>query len=128
MSWYLRVLKQYAVFRGRARRKEFWLFWLVHLLIMIAVSFVDAALGTAEEDVGPVFLAYYALTFLPSLAVSVRRLHDTGRSGWWILLNAVPVVGSLVVLAFSAMDGVPGDNEYGPSPKEHVPSRMAAVA
>ena len=117
MSWYLRVLKQYAVFRGRARRKEFWVFWLVHLLILVAISFVDAALGTAEDDVGFGFLGYYALTFLPALAVSVRRLHDTGRSGWWILLNAVPVVGSLVVLAFSAMDGAPGDNEYGPNPK-----------
>ena len=118
MSWYLRVLKQYAVFRGRARRREYWMFILVQLLLIIALAFVDAMLGTTvDDDFGIVSLVFVLLTALPGIAVGVRRLHDTGRSGWWLLLNFIPLIGQLVLLVFYASDGTPGDNRYGPSPK-----------
>ena len=121
MSWYLTVLRKYAAFGGRARRKEFWMFVLVHLAVLILLSVADAALGTTVgDDLGIIALSYYVLTIVPSLAVSVRRLHDTGRSGWWLLLNIVPIVGALVILVFHTTDGTPGDNAYGPSPKAAI--------
>lgn len=119
MSWYLKVLKDYAVFHGRARRQEFWFFVLFNLLITVALSIVDMSIGTysSEGGVGVLSGIYGLAVLIPNIAVSVRRLHDTGRAGWWILIGLVPFIGGIVLLIFLVLDGNPGDNEYGPSPK-----------
>ncbi len=115
MNWYLQVLKRYAEFSGRSRRKEFWFFALFNIIIAVGLGVVDTILAMS---IGVMFLnpLYFLAVLVPTLAVSVRRLHDTGRSGWWILLGFVPVLG-LVILVFMFMDSQPGDNEYGPNPK-----------
>ncbi len=119
MNWYLQALKKYTVFTGRARRKEYWFFVLFNILISAALSIVDYFTGTYSSSYGTGLLgALYAIAvLLPAIAVTIRRLHDTGRSGWWILIALVPVVGGIVLLIFMVLDGQPGDNEYGPSPK-----------
>jgi uncharacterized membrane protein YhaH (DUF805 family) len=119
MTWYLEVLRKYAVFSGRARRKEYWFFLLFNLLIMFGLAFIDVAFGFYNEELGAGLLSgLYALAvLLPSLGVSIRRLHDTDRSGWWLLLLLVPLVGSIVLIIFFALDGTPGKNRFGDSPK-----------
>jgi uncharacterized membrane protein YhaH (DUF805 family) len=122
MNWYLDVLKKYADFGGRARRKEYWMFALFNVLIYIAILIFSAILGSIDNSlalIGSLLLVVYALAiFVPSLAVAVRRLHDTGRSGWWFLIAFVPVVGGIILLVFTVQDSVPGENEYGKNPKE----------
>lgn len=114
MNWYLQVLKKYATFSGRARRKEYWMFALVNFLISFLLGFVfgftSALLGLGEWLSNSITAIYTLAVLVPAIAVGVRRMHDIGRSGWWILF---PVV-NLVLLCF---DGQPGDNEYGPNPK-----------
>ncbi|MFF3407258.1 DUF805 domain-containing protein [Streptomyces sp. NPDC002742] len=113
MHWYLDVLKKYATFNGRARRQEYWMFALINVIIAVALLVVDASLlGT-----GVIVPVYELAVLLPSLAVGVRRLHDTGRSGWWMLIAFVPLVGGIVLLVFLASDSKPETSEYGPSPK-----------
>lgn len=116
MEWYLKALRQYADFKGRARRKEYWMFTLFNVLIMIALKIVG---GGDEGDAGDMLSGLYSFAvLLPSIGVTVRRLHDTGRSGWWALLMLVPLVGTLVLFYFALLDSQPGSNEYGPNPKE----------
>ncbi|MEU1405540.1 DUF805 domain-containing protein [Streptomyces sp. NPDC005728] len=118
MHWYVDALKKYAVFTGRARRTEYWTFSLVNLLIALALLVIDRPLGFDYPR------SLFALAILlPSLAVSVRRLHDTGRSGWWLLIGLIPVIGPITVLVFTAIEGEPGDNTYGASPK-YVPEHL----
>jgi uncharacterized membrane protein YhaH (DUF805 family) len=117
MDWYVKVMKQYVDFRGRARRKEYWMFVLINLLIAIAIGIVDAMIGF-----GILGFVYAVAVFLPSIAVTVRRLHDSGRTGWWILIGLVPFVGILVILVFMVLDSQPGDNAYGPNPKAAAPA------
>jgi uncharacterized membrane protein YhaH (DUF805 family) len=119
MHWYLDVLKKFAVFGGRARRKEFWVFALVNLLATLILGFVDVATGLVSEQAGiGLFSGIYSLGVLvPYLAVSVRRLHDTGRTGWWLLIGLIPLIGSIVLLVFFVLDGEPGQNRYGVNPK-----------
>jgi uncharacterized membrane protein YhaH (DUF805 family) len=120
MNWYKQaLLHNYANFSGRARRKEYWYFALGNLLAIVLLTVVDLSVGTYNEELEiGVFSGLYLLAVLiPSIAVGVRRLHDTGRSGWWLLLSAVPVVGALVILYFTVLDSEPGANEYGPNPK-----------
>ena len=112
MNWYIGVLKKYAVFTGRARRKEYWMFALVNTLIIVVLAASEAYLGIF----GPSAL-YGLAVFVPSLAVNVRRLHDTDRSGWWVLIGLVPLVGAIVLIVFMVLDGTPGDNRFGPNPK-----------
>jgi uncharacterized membrane protein YhaH (DUF805 family) len=116
VSWYLEVLKKYVQFSGRARRKEYWMFTLVHVLIMCALYVADGRVGT-PGTFGLVLLGYSLLLLLPSLAVTVRRLHDTGRSGWWLLLYFLPLVGPIALLVFAVQDSEGGSNDYGPNPK-----------
>jgi uncharacterized membrane protein YhaH (DUF805 family) len=122
MNWYLDVLKKYAEFSGRARRKEYWMFALFNALIYIAIMIFSAILGAIDNSlalIGTLLLLVYILAiFVPSLAVAVRRLHDTGRSGWWFLIAFVPFVGGIILLVFTVQDSVPGENEYGKNPKE----------
>ena len=119
MSWYLEVLKKYAVFNGRARRKEYWFFFLFSIIITIVLSIIDVAAGSLDAKTGlGLFTGIYTLAILiPSLAVSVRRLHDTDRSGWWLLISLIPIIGGLVILVFVVLDSDPAENRYGANPK-----------
>ncbi|WP_454256564.1 DUF805 domain-containing protein [Pseudomonas sp. Marseille-Q8238] len=127
MNWYLNVLKQYAVFSGRARRKEYWMFVLFNLIVSVVLSFVDGVVGTFSVEAGIGLLSgIYALAVLiPSLAVAVRRLHDTNRSGWWLLIALVPLVGGIVLLVFLVLDSTPGDNRFGANPKGSLAGAVA---
>ncbi len=117
MRWYFQALRKYAVFGGRARRREYWTFELFNVLIVIALFVLDFKLGTIGEGVGLLSGVYLLAVFLPSLASLVRRLHDTGRSAWWIFINLVPLFGPISILIFTFEDSQPGENRYGPSPK-----------
>ena len=119
MGWYLEALKKYAVFSGRSRRKEYWYFVLFSLVVSLALSAVDALLGTfpSSANVGLLGGIYGLAVLIPSIAVSVRRLHDIDRTGWWVLISLVPVIGSIVLLVFAVLDGTPGQNRFGPNPK-----------
>nr|WP_233579558.1 DUF805 domain-containing protein [Verrucosispora sp. FIM060022] len=112
------AFSQYATFRGRARRSEYWWFSLFLLLVGIVASVLDSALGVDfEGSGGPVSLLVNLAVLLPSLAVAVRRLHDIDRTGWWLLLALIPIVGWIVLLVFALQNGTPGPNRFGPSPK-----------
>lgn len=118
MNWYFKVLKRYADFNGRARRKEYWLFVLFHILICLVLGVVDGVLGLDNKNSIISLAGLYSLAiFIPSIAVAVRRLHDTNRSGWWLLLSLIPCVGGIVLLIFFVEDGQFGENEYGSNPK-----------
>ena len=119
MNWYLDVLKKYAVFSGRARRKEYWFFVLFNIIASIVLAIVDTMTGTMSEAYGIGLLGgiYSLLVLIPGIAVSVRRLHDTDRSGWWLLLAFIPLIGAIVLLVFMVLDSTPGDNRFGPNPK-----------
>jgi len=108
-------LKKYAEFSGRASRKEYWMFFLVNILIMIGFSLVSGVLDSTLIQVLSVL--YILAVLVPSLAVYVRRLHDTNHSAWWILLSLVPVVGGIILLIFLVTDSQAGDNRYGANPK-----------
>ncbi|MCZ0989251.1 DUF805 domain-containing protein [Streptomyces diastatochromogenes] len=112
MHWYVDVLKKYAVFSGRARRQEYWMFFLFNLIISIVLTVVDRAIGSNVLS-----LIYTLAVLLPGLGVAVRRLHDTGRSGWWILIALIPLVGSIILIVFLATEGKSEPNQYGPNPK-----------
>jgi uncharacterized membrane protein YhaH (DUF805 family) len=121
MEWYTMVLKRYAEFNGRSRRKEYWMFALFNCLICLVPYIAGIILLATGNKIGMVLMGLvcvYSLTVLvPGLAVAVRRLHDTGKSGWLILLGVIPVVGGIILLVFLVSDSNPGDNLYGPNPK-----------
>ena len=109
MSWYVECLKKYAVFSGRARRKEYWMFMLFHALIVMVLSIVDGLSGAAGG--ASVFGTLYQLAaLLPALAAGVRRMHDTDHSGWWLFVPGVSLI-------FALRAGHDGDNRFGPDPK-----------
>lgn len=115
MNWYLEVLKKYAVFSGRARRKEYWMFYLVNCVIGALIGIIEVMAGMSPQSA--LTILYSLVILIPSFAVAVRRLHDTGRSGWWLLIALVPIVGAIVLLVMVVQDSQPGDNQYGPNPK-----------
>ena len=119
MNWFLVVLKKYATFSGRAQRAEYWYFLLFSTLIVIALSVIDGMTGSYNEDSGWGLLSglYSLAVLLPSIAVGARRLHDTSRTGWWLLIGLIPVIGTIVLIVFFVLDSTPGDNAYGPNPK-----------
>ena len=118
MQWYLMAFRKYAQISGRSRRAEYWMFVLVNALVAIGLMVVTGMFGESPSVGGSVlYLAYTLATIVPGFTVSVRRLHDTGRSGWWMLIGLVPLVGSIALLVFLAQDGQPGDNEFGANPK-----------
>ncbi len=112
MEWYLKAFRQYVDFAGRARRKEYWMFGLINVIVFMVVALLDYALTG-----GLLFWLYYLAVLLPSLAVGVRRLHDTGRSGWWLLISLIPLVGVIVLIVFMVTEGERQPNAYGPDPK-----------
>lgn len=117
MNYWVECWKKYAVFSGRARRKEYWMFCLFNILIAFAIGIVLGLVG-AVEAAGVVGNLYSLAALLPGLAVCARRLHDIGKSGWWMLIGLVPIVGAIVILVFVCMDSQPGENQYGANPKE----------
>ena len=130
MNWYVKALKQYVDFSGRARRREYWMFVLVNVVIVIVLSVIDTLLGTggfratagggsfyAANSLGLLSGLYTLAVLLPSIAVTVRRLHDTDRSGWWILLGFIPIIGGIILLVFYVLEGTRGPNRFGPDPK-----------
>lgn len=119
MHWYLDVLRKYAVFSGRATRREYWMFVLFNFLATLVLSLTDRVAGLMSEPMGIGLLSglYSLAVLIPSLAVSVRRLHDTGRTGWWLLIALIPLVGPIVLLVFMVLDSEPNENRYGPNPK-----------
>ncbi len=119
MNWYLKVLKNYTNFSGRARRKEYWMFTLFNVIFAVAAVLLDNLLGIAVEGIGygPIYGLYLLATIIPGIAVSVRRLHDVDKSGWMILIGLIPLIGAIWLLVLFATEGTPGDNQYGPNPK-----------
>jgi len=120
MFWYLEAMKKYAVFGGRARRREYWLFFLFSTVILLAIATAAILAGLdAETGIGQGgFAVLYCLTVgIPGLSVSVRRLHDTDRSGWWLWIAFIPLIGEIILLVFFVQDSQPGTNRYGPNPK-----------
>lgn len=118
MNWYLAVLRNYTGFSGRASRTEFWMFALVNFVIGVVLWILFSAVHALL-----ILLIVYDLgVLLPSLAVGFRRLHDTNRTAWWLLIDLIPVIGAIVLLVFFCIDSTPGDNQYGPSPKGLAPA------
>lgn len=116
MKYYLSVFKNYGEFGGRARRAEFWWFTLVSYLVSTVIGFVDEAV----RDQGIVGYVYVFATVVPSIAVTVRRLHDTDHSAWNLLLYLIPIVGWIILIVFCCQDGTPGPNRYGQNPKGDI--------
>ena len=111
MEWYLSVLKNYVGFSGRARRKEYWMFLLFNIIVSIVLNVIGAVIML------PILGLIYSLAIiLPSIAVAVRRLHDTGRSGWWLLIGLIPLIGAIILIIFFVQDSH-DENEYGVNPK-----------
>jgi uncharacterized membrane protein YhaH (DUF805 family) len=121
MNWYLQVLKKYAEFSGRARRTEYWMFFLFNWIFIIVAIMLDNVAGTTIKGFFPYglfYLLYIIPMLIPGFAVAVRRLHDVGKSGWFLLIGLIPLVGAIWLLVLFCTDGVPGQNEYGANPKE----------
>ena len=118
MEWYFKALKKYADFSGRAQRAEYWYFVLFNTIIVIILTILDGVLGLYDMRSGFGVLSgiYQLAVFIPSLAVSVRRLHDIGKSGWWLLVGLIPIVGFIILIVWFATDSKE-DNKYGQNPK-----------
>lgn len=123
MEWFTKVLSQYSDFNGRARRKEYWMFQLIVGLIFLAAMIVIGGLAAATSSTTLFYVMMAVLMIgglalmVPSWAVTARRLHDTGKSGWLQLISLIPYVGIIVVWVLCALEGNPGPNQYGPDPK-----------
>ena len=120
MNWYLDAFKnKYADFNGRARRTEYWMFMLFHILAIFILAFLAGAMtGLGWESMGWILLVIYVLlSFIPALSITVRRLHDTGKSGWFYLLTFIPYVGGFILLVFTVQDSENTYNKWGPNPK-----------
>ena len=112
MEWYTLAFKKFAEFTGRSRRKEYWMFMVINFIISMVFAIIDIVAG-------PLFIGtiYSLVVLIPSLALSVRRLHDTGKSGWMILISLIPLVGVIWLIILFATEGDYGPNQYGPDPK-----------
>lgn len=122
MNWYFTALKKYAVFSGRASRAEFWYFTLFYLIIGVVLAVVDFKLGvfSQEMNLGLLSGVYTLAMLVPSIAVTVRRLHDINHSGWWFLLMLIPVLGTVILFCGMILDGEAEQNQYGESPKRAI--------
>ncbi|MGR5529000.1 DUF805 domain-containing protein [Vibrio alfacsensis] len=118
-DWYLGVIRNYTGFSGRARRQEYWYFTLVNILVNLVMNIIDRIMGNVFqiENFGLFGVLYALFILIPSLAVTVRRLHDTDRTGWWVFIAIIPIIGFLVMLYFLVQDSEEGTNQYGDNPK-----------
>lgn len=122
-GYYTKVWKQFGDFSGRARRREYWWFNFVNWIVVVAIYFLAMYTSPTEGPSGfwlVIMVVYLLAVMIPGLAVTVRRLHDTGKSGWWILINFVPYLGAFVLFIFTVLDSSPGPNDYGSNPKAEV--------
>ncbi len=119
MNWYIKVLQNYATFKGRARRREFWMFNLFNFIFILCAILIDNLTGLTFEDqvFGITYLLYCLFIFIPSLAVTVRRLHDVGKSGWMLLVGLIPLIGAIWLFILYCTDSEPNTNVYGVNPK-----------
>jgi uncharacterized membrane protein YhaH (DUF805 family) len=127
MRWMFMPFRRYAEFSGRSRRKEYWMFALLNMIVWAIICVLglwgaDSRLFSDTEELMMYFLAtggvYLLITLIPSLAVAIRRLHDTDKSGWMLLLGLIPLVGGLILLIFYVTEGTRGPNRFGPDPLE----------
>jgi len=120
MNWYLTVVKNYAGFSGRARRKEYWMFLLFNMIFAFVAAIIDNVVGTASPELGyGVFYGLYTMAMIiPGIAVIVRRLHDVGKSGWMYFIVLIPFVGVIWLMVLLLTDSDDGENQYGQNPKE----------
>jgi uncharacterized membrane protein YhaH (DUF805 family) len=131
MEWMTLPLKRYAEFGGRSRRKEYWMFFLLMIILGVIAGTIDTVLGfgTTSRSItgtgysfgwathnGPVEIVLWLATLIPSLSVTIRRLHDLDKSGWWLLILLVPLIGAIVLLVFMCIEGTRGTNRFGPDP------------
>jgi len=122
MNWYLKCLKQFADFSGRARRKEYWMFILFYYIFAFIAMIIDNVIGVASPELGYgiIYVLYALVMFIPYIAVSVRRLHDVGKSGWMFFILLIPIIGAIWFLVLLVTDSNPGENPYGTNPKEVI--------
>lgn len=111
MSWYIDALKKYVVFEGRSRRKAYWMFALFNFIFYAIAALIDALIHTRILSI-----LYDLAVLLPGLAILARRLHDTNRSAWWILIGLIPVIGGIILLVYTLLPSQAGENKYGPKP------------
>ncbi len=133
MNWYVKVLKNFANFSGRARRKEYWMFVLINLAISIVLGIIDGMIHSTiqlgpGQTVGIIQSIYGLIVLIPGLAVAVRRLHDIDKSGWMLLVALIPLVGAIWLIVLFATNGTSGDNNYGPDPKAEGASSNPIVS
>ena len=114
MNWFIDVVKKYAVFNGRARRKEYWMYVLFYILIYVGLFIIESLVGSP----GILVLILGLGLLVPSIAVTIRRLHDTDRSGWWMLLAFIPIIGAIWLFVLMILGGTRGPNRFGPDPVE----------
>lgn len=122
MEWYLRVWQRYAEFTGRSRRMEYWMFTLIHSIILLVLCLGITGFGILKlpfvgATSGLLAAAYSLAALIPCFAVTVRRLHDIDKSGWWILISLVPIAGGIALLVMTILDGTQGANQFGTDPK-----------
>ncbi|MBE8182990.1 MAG: DUF805 domain-containing protein [Candidatus Portiera sp.] len=142
MNWYFKVLRDYTLFSGRAHRQEYWYFVLFSTIAFVILNLIDDALWgdtvnllvrfdwcrPRKDSWGILSSIYVLAVFIPTLAVTVRRLHDTNRSGWWLLLYFVPMIGWIALFIFTVINGDAGKNSFGPDPKKSPPLGRFGVA
>lgn len=119
-NWYKKVVfENYANFNGRARRSEYWYFALMNFIVLIVAAVLDSTLGLNFSPLpyGYLYLVVALATFIPGLAVAVRRLHDVGKSGWFYFIALIPIIGAIWLLVLFFTEGNQGENQYGPDPK-----------
>lgn len=117
IEWYKKPFQKFLVFEGRSRRKEYWTFVLVNFVISLILGGSGGLLGTGTGTLSGLFSL---IILIPSITVGVRRLHDTGKSGLWLLIGLIPVIGLIVLIIFMVQDSEPGSNQYGANPKAAV--------
>ena len=118
MFWFIEVIKRGFDFGGRSRRKEYWMYTLFYFIFNIILTIVDMMLGwDITDEFGVLSGLFMLILLIPGLALLFRRLHDTGRSAWWILIGLIPLIGTIVLLVFTVLDSEPGSNSFGPNPK-----------
>ncbi|MCS4433901.1 DUF805 domain-containing protein [Aquiflexum gelatinilyticum] len=119
MDYFISAMKNYATFTGRARRSEYWFFYLFYFIFLVLAVILDNLLGITIEDtgIGPLYFVSILAMIIPGLAVTVRRLHDVGKSGWFYFIVLIPIIGSIWLLVLMVTDGQPGRNKYGKNPK-----------
>jgi len=117
MDSYTKAFKNYAVFSGRTTRKDYWMFVLINFLVSVAIQSIFPSTqfgGNVNNQINILASLYSLAVFIPGLAILFRRLHDTGRSGWWILISLIPIAGWITIIVFAALKSEDKDNEYGP--------------